>query len=193
MSDATVYRVKWSPDRYQALLYDLPEIPDHLLKFDGTSKLDSWTAPPVYVDQPRLDKPDIWQLVGASVIVVSDDVAARLDPFLTTVGELLPVVVTGSSDALFALNILDDIDCLDSLQVIAQELFVPPVFLKHRLPESGLFKVPQLDKVQIFYLERDEDHDSLRRRVEDEGLHGLVFEAVWSAAHGPRIPNLLGR
>jgi hypothetical protein len=182
MSESLVYRIRWEDlEHYQALLYDLPETPQALQWFDGTSKGDWWDAPPVYSDMPRLKAPDLWHLVGVATIVMSLEVVEELAAFLHPVGELLPLRMSGTGEGLLALNILRDVDCLNLERYRDAELEVWTDFVPHRLPESGLFKVPQVDRVEIFYLERSDDGETLRARISENDYHGIIFEPVWSS------------
>jgi hypothetical protein len=57
--------------------------------------------------------------------------------------------------------------------------------------DSGLFKNPQADAVHVLSLERDDEPDSFRKRVERLEHVGLEFEPVWSSADGPREFSLM--
>jgi hypothetical protein len=193
MSEATVYRVRWADlDRFQSFLVDRPDPPlETWLQFAGVRLADSWTPLPIYSDQPRLQRPSFWHLVGAAVIVVEHEVVDLVGQFLYPAGELLPLRETGTDKEFLALNILRDTDCLDPSADRIDELTVVPDFIPHRLPESGLFKVPQLDTTHIFYLERSDDHGSLIKTIERYELTGLRFEPVWTSAEGPQPTNLV--
>ena len=43
-----------------------------------------------------------------------------------------------------------------------------------------MFKVPQVDDVEIFYLERSDDEETLRDSIERHGFRGLRFDPVWA-------------
>jgi hypothetical protein len=191
VSGATIYRVTWDPARFQYLLYDLPHPGLELFQFNGTPRLDTWTKPPVYVYEPRLERPDIWHIVTAAVLVASPPIIEMLEPFVSEAGELLPVQLTENGETLYALNILRDFDCLESTDADLSELRLYPNFMPHRLPESGLLKIPQVDTTHIFCLERDDDAESFRARIERHGLTGLTFELVWSEVSGPKPINLI--
>jgi hypothetical protein len=129
--------------------------------------------------------------VGAAVIVMHQEVVELVGHFVHAAGELLPLRESGTDQEFLALNILEDVDCLDPGAYRIDELVVRPEFLLHRLPESGLFKVPQLDKTDIFYLERTDDHDSFMKTIEKNELTGLRFDLIWSSARGPEPMNLV--
>jgi len=189
VSNAAVYRICWEGG-YQSLLYDLPEPDPDLWVFDGRSRLESWTMPPVYVEEPRLQIPDIWRLIGAAVLTVSESTAQLLEPFLTSSGELLPLRLPGSG-RLLALNVTRDVDCMDVASLSLETMSLKPEFIAHRLPESGLFKVPIVDTTQVFHLQRDDDEDTFMQRVLRERLRGISFELVWSTQAGAQAINLL--
>jgi hypothetical protein len=50
-------------------------------------------------------------------------------------------------------------------------------------------KLPQ-STTQIFYVEREDDEDTLRQRLEDRGFRGMSFIPVWSSSEGPASVNL---
>ena len=190
MSDAVVHKLEWDVDRFQVFLYDLPDPPLEMFLFGGTPRLESWVPQPIYVEKPRLEPPDIWHLVGAALLLMNEDVIAQLEPFVSRAGELLPFVVAGTDEEMFGLNILEDIDCLAPGSYSLDGLAAYPDFVEHRLPETGLFKVPILDTVDVFSVERSDDDDSFRRRVEANGLRGLSFCEVWSTTSGAQPVNL---
>jgi hypothetical protein len=188
---STVFRIAFDASDYQTLTYDLKDPPIDLWHFDGRSRVASWSPQPVYIERPRLQRPDFWHLFGAAVIVMGPPTIEALEPFITAAGELLPLVVSGTNEELLALNVLEDIDCVDPAAYRLDDLILDPHFLEHRLPESGIFKIPQTDTVDIYYVERDYDTDSFRKRILDYGLRGIDFLRVWSSSEGPEPVNLL--
>jgi hypothetical protein len=192
MRTATVYAVTWENlSRYQSLLYDLPDVPSGLRVFNGRAKESWWEPPPVYVEQPRLEAPDFWHLFGVGTFVMKPRLAETLGAFLHPVGELLPLRLSGANETLLALNILRDIDCLNPSAVDIDSLEVYSDFVPHRLPVSGLFKVPPVDRVHIFYLERSDDPASLRTVIETNRYRGLRFDPIWSSDGSIAPVNLM--
>jgi len=192
VSDATIYRVRLgSPDRFQILLFDLPQVPREIELFNGLSKEEWWEAPPVYSDAPRREEPDFWRLATSATFVMSADLVESLGEFMHPVGELLRVTFVGRDEEFFALNILRDIDCLNPNAYAIDDLRVETEFLEHRLPDGGLFKIPQVDNLEIFYLERNDDDPTLRECIERRDLRGLEFIAVWSSDGSIEPVNLL--
>lgn len=192
MSEAVVHRLVWEDlGRFQSLLYDLPEVRPELRSFQGRAKEEWWEPPPVYSDMPRLAEPDLWHLVGVATIVMAPEVAEELGGFLHAAGELLPLRMSGTNRTLFALNILRDVDCLDPTRYRPQEGDAWTDFIEHRLDESGLFKVPQLDDVEIFHLERSDDDERLPETIERNGYRGVRFEPVWADDGSVSPVNLL--
>lgn len=187
MDVSVVYRVTWDVERFQVLLYDVPEesMEPDLWMFDGTPRARSWTPLPVYADAPRLERPDIWCLAGAAVIVVPQSVGQELDSHLWATGELLALESRDFDEPLLLLNITRDVDCVDrGASTFDDALTMSLSFHPDRLPESGLFKVPECDTTEVLYLERDSDGDPLRRRLAESGLRGPQFEPIWSSETG---------
>ena len=58
------------------------------------------------------------------------------------------------------------------------------VFSEDRLPERGIFKVPEFASTDTFCVERDSGSDSFRERVSRLGLKGVGFSQVWSSDAG---------
>jgi hypothetical protein len=192
LSVEVVYRVRWDDlDRYQALMYDLPDAPSELTTFNGVSKASWWEPPPVYSDSPRLEEPDLWHLSGCAAIVMLPAVAEELAEYLHPVGELLRLRRSGSDEGFVALNILRDVDCLNPDAYRIDDLEIYTDFIEHRLPEGGLFKVPQVDDVEIFCLERDDDGETFRDAIDRLSLRGLRFDPVWSTDGTVGPVNLL--
>lgn len=185
-----VSRLRFDVERFQYFLFDRFDLPLEMLLFDGTPRRETWQPQPIYVERPRLEPPDIWHLAGAAILVMDDDVVKRIEPFVSMAGELLPVYVAGTGEPYHALNILADIDCLRPGSYSLDYLEFYPDFLEHRLPETGLFKISQLDTAETFHVERADDRESFRLRVEENGLRGLEFEPVWSSETGPPSLNL---
>jgi hypothetical protein len=181
-----VFRVVFEVDRYQQLGYDLAERPPlTLLRFRGTSRRAEWTSQPVAVHGAELRTPDIWCLGGVAVLVLSLETIEKLEPLITMAGELLPVNISGSEDELFILNITTDVACLDTQSSSLGPGTRKLVFLEERLPETGLFKVPQNDAAFIFVVEKEGCEElSLRRRIDDYELEGIRFQEVWSSVDG---------
>jgi hypothetical protein len=119
-----------------------------------------------------------------ATIVASAEVTHELASFLVPVGELLPLRMSGTNEELLALNILRDVDCINPSAYNLEALELYTDFLEHRLPESGLFKIPQVDEIEIFYLERDDAPSSRRGVTEGGGLRrnrlrtGLVYRRI---------------
>jgi hypothetical protein len=193
VSDATIYDVRWADlNRFQSFLFDLPEPTlETFFQFAGVPLQDSWSPQPIYSHQPRLQRPSFWHLFGTAVIVMDQEVIDLVGQFIYPVGELLSLRESGTNEQFYALNILRDIDCLNPHAYRIDELDVRPDFIPHRLDESGLFKVPQLDTTHIFYLERSDDDASLIRTIELRELTGLRFDPVWTSRDGPKPINLV--
>jgi hypothetical protein len=192
MTETRVYLVSWDVERFQAYLYDLPDedvsLDDHML-FNGHSKLESWKPLPIYSDQPHLERPDIWYHTATFMPVMSEEVIDQLAPFMSEAGELLPLIVSGTGDEVYMVNVLVVRDAVEPGAYSLDELWAYPRFIEHRLPDTGLFLLPQLSG-KIFYVERDDDEETLIGRIEACGLRGMSFVPVWSSTSGPAPLNL---
>jgi hypothetical protein len=182
MDSTYVHAVEFQLDGFQSLVFDAPDLPVSAYMFDGTSRISSWSPPAVYSPYPRRRKPDLWHLFGVAGIVIPAHLTMNLEPFLSKAGELLPLKSTNGDFLL--LNILEDIDCLDSFGSDLKA--IPPrlSFIEHRLDETGLFKVPETDTADIYHVEREDDEDSFRKRIQALELTGLRFEPVWTSRQG---------
>jgi hypothetical protein len=192
LSESRVYLVTWDVDRFQALLYDLPEedvsLERHLL-FDGRSAVESWTPLPVYSDQPNLERPDIWYHADTHLPVMSGEVLDQLEPVISPLWEPLLLTVSGTEEELFMINVLNVRDALEPGAHSADDLWAFPHFVEHRLPDTGLFLVPQLSS-KVFYVERADEDDTLLGRIQHRSLRGMVFLPIWSSSSGAAEANL---
>jgi hypothetical protein len=105
-------------------------------------------------------------------------------------GELLPLPCDGVE--LTVLNVLECINCLDHERSTwlttkdGQRIYPDPfkkgsyVFHAERLPESSLFKIPELRQGRVLCRERDGDPElEFKAAVELHGLVGLKFQLLW--------------
>ena len=189
MSTTTIYRLTFDLGEFQQLGFDLPEPPLDLYDLSGDSKPD-WTPQPVYSPYPRLKRPDTWDLAGTAAFAMDEHTVDLLEPHITQAGELLPLNFMPNGEQLLLLNVLQDVDCLDSSRSVLDSLELVVEFVEHRLPGEGLFKVPELDTTQIFVLESSERTSSFRHKVAHHDLAGVGFEAVWSDERGAIPSNL---
>jgi hypothetical protein len=90
-----------------------------------------------------------------------------------------------------AINVLRVINCIPNEAATTDPLDLPPAFVNHRLPETGLFRIPQLPTTHLFSVERADEPDSFRRRFVDLGLTGIEFVRVWSSETGAEDLGLL--
>jgi hypothetical protein len=196
MQMSRVYRVVGDVEHYQAFLLDLPRgSPDALrhLLFDGTSRGSSWTPPPIYVDDPKLKEPDIWTLVGSAVLIVDSAVKMKLDLSVEFACESLPIKYHDRD--LELLNITSAINCLDrgashleSDDDYSDDDDEQYVFIEHRLPEPGLFKVPETATAEVFCVQySDAPSEGFKSAVEARGFTGLAFQLVWDIESGPVV------
>jgi hypothetical protein len=89
----------------------------------------------------------------------------------------------------YMLNVTVVRDAVEPGAYSMNDLSLYPRFLEHRLPDSGLFLLPQ-DSVKIFSVDRDDDDETLLGRIEELGLTGMSFVHVWSTTGGAEPLNL---
>lgn len=67
-----VFQLGFDVNRFQILFVDLAyEEVKKRVGLDGTRKGPAWTPPPVYVEYPKQETPDIWKLYEAYSMVLS--------------------------------------------------------------------------------------------------------------------------
>ena len=184
-----VFRIGFDVTKFQALLVDGDDdfsFPFFdLMSFRSGAFEGEWTPPPVYIDQPRLKRPDLFHLVGATGIVLTPRAEEILEDFTARSGQLLPLQVGSTAMQLF--NVTEIIDCLDQERTSCDEggyAFVLQ-FLVHRVPEVPLFRIPQNRSSEIFCHEGVAEVSwEFKRTVEENDLTGLTFEEVWNSDEG---------
>ena len=192
VSETSVFMLSWDVERFQAYLYDLPDeklsLHEHML-LDGHSRSDTWDTMAIYSDQPHLEEPDIWYHTATHLPVMSREVVDKLEPFISQAGELLPLTVSDSGETVYMLNVLVVRNAVEPDAYSVDQLWLYPRFIEHRLPDTGLFRLPQL-AAALFYVERDDDTDTLRGRLDERELTGMSFIPVWSTSEGAAELNL---
>lgn len=120
----SVYLVHGDVEKFQSLVLPLSDeefaaLPD----LAGYRVADRWPMPPVHVENELAPEPDIWHLSTLSKsFAMSRDVIERLEPFISSAGELLPLRAGDSTvPELFALNILDPLDVHVVIDVAASD------------------------------------------------------------------------
>jgi hypothetical protein len=185
--ETRVYLIGWDVERFQSFLYDLPDedvsLDDHM-RFDGSSRLGSWEPLPVYSDQPNLERPDLWYHTDTLLPVMNKETLDKLEPVISPLWEPLPLTVSTTGETVYMVNVLNVRDALDPSANSPDQRTVHPRFLQHRLPDTGLFLVPQL-RGNLFYVERNDDEDTLLGRIRELGLRGMSLLPVWSSSTGP--------
>lgn len=183
-----VFQIRFELSNYQAVLIDGDDQFSspyfRVMDFQVGRVSDSWNPPPIYVDKPKLKRPDIFHLVGAVGLVLTPRALDHLDRFALWVGELLPLPFRG--EMLQLLNVLQVYDCLNLERTVFEggEATVFE-FHAHRLPEAPIFRLPQNRSGQLFCHEGvGEPVWEFKSTVENAGLEGLSFDEVWNDRDG---------
>ena len=138
-----------------------------------------WEKLEVYVRQPTLKKPDIWQL--ANTLALEDKAAAKVQLCLDQAGQQFQLPFAGRK--LIVLNVTYVIDCLNKKKSEYDpdlpHMIDKYVFHADRLDYS-LFKIPQTQHGEILTVEGlASPDDEFKPLVEQHGLKGLRFEELW--------------
>ena len=182
-----VFRIRLNSNKYQSFLpVDDKVWQSELLTMDCQEKQQDWTAPSVYIDNPKLIKGNFFDFCSGAFVVdsIAHDV---LQEVLEWAGEILPLP---HKDELFHLvNVRECVNCLDELNtkwVIgkttgAKIRIEQYEFLANRFSESTLFKIPETAKGEMLTVTGIKDpEDEFKTIVERAGLTGIIFEELWS-------------
>jgi hypothetical protein len=181
-----IYRVRPDVNDYQYFLLEDDSLAlSEMLTFDGTPVADKWTAPAVYILEPKLRSGNFPDLFSRAVIVVDEIALETLRGLLEMSGELLPLP---HGDKLY--HVVNVTGCFNVLDINRTrwryEKGRPPidhyVFHRKRLTETPLFKIPETCKSEILTCEglNDPEHE-FKGQVERLGLKGLIFDELWSS------------
>jgi hypothetical protein len=180
----TVYKI-WFEDGFQALEpvnYDAYSAArKNTWKFNGLPIEGKFEKLELYVRQPTLKRPDIWEL--ATTLAFEDSAAAKVQLCLDQAGQQFKLPFENRK--LIVLNVTYVINCLDKKQSDFDpdlpHMIDKYVFHGDRLDYS-LFKIPETMHAEIFTVEGlASPDDEFKPLVEKYGLKGLRFEEVWSS------------
>ena len=187
--DMEVFELDFLSDEYQCLVFDGPECEPVFtsggsLCFDGQTKLP-WHSPPLRIYNPIAKKGDFLSLCPGC-LVVRETAMEELRTEFEIAGELLPVQFSGEEGAI--LNVTTVVNCLDHEQsdwLISKDGVTKlrcrrAVFRRDLIPESTIFKVPELPASIFAHTGHGDEEDSFPWKVESLGLTGLRLKSVWS-------------
>ena len=186
----TVFEVHCKVNDYQCLcLSDMGQAKRHEFYFDCEKREANWTPPEVYIRQPKLKRGNFFYFAGASGCFICDEPTRyhdELAELLETSGELLPLLHEG--ETFYVMNVLECINALDRDKSewppqMKQKIGFPQkyVFHRSRIPDTPLFKIPELSRWQILCVEDGPNAAyDFKRMVERLGLTGLYFEKLWT-------------
>ena len=135
-----VFQIGYDVNHYQALLVDGDDQFSwqwraSLRMEPGASIRDRWNPPPLYIDRPKLLRPDIFYFVNLGLCMVLSERALNAVGHLTAMsGELLPLPF--EEESLQTLNVTEVINCLDRDKTIWNEVGVAEVPAFHALTAS---------------------------------------------------------
>lgn len=180
-----VYNVTMDVNHYQSFL---PEDDDRAKvgDFDGSSQLETWEPPPVFIYEPKLKAGDFFNF-SSDCLIANPRATEALRTLFEMAGELLPLPY--KSEIYTILNVTQCLDCIDYEKTkwrrtpdgeIITSTTRQFAFRPARVSESPIFKFPE-DCFGVYVVEGLLDpEDEFREIVRREGLKGLVFEEIWS-------------
>jgi hypothetical protein len=186
VESTTVFRIEFDANTFRSLRYDgdITNVILDLVRLDGERRGQHWVSRPVTMERSTGERPTIWRLGVEGSFLVDTDTAAALESHLSAAGELLPLTWKANGESLLLLNVTRVVDCLEAKASVLGPIQWLLEFRADRLPDGGLFKIPDSPVVHLFCVERPGQADSFRNRVERLGFKGLDFAVVWSGAEG---------
>jgi hypothetical protein len=180
-----VFRVVPDVRNFQTLTPDdMDWWADFALSIDCFPKKDVWKPSMFYVRQPKLRVGNFWDITPG-FLVADDKAAAHVEEFFEMAGEVLPLPFEGR-----VFSLLNVTQCLNCLNHEASQWREPAartgrplkyVFHPRRMDEAGLFKIPETQRAEVLFLEREGDPETeFKAAVESHGFTGLIFEELWS-------------
>ena len=157
-------------------------------EFEGQPYSKKWRPAKVYIDKPRLPRPDFFSY-DSKVLVCNERAIELAGEPMEMAGELLPIEVEREKIKLYMLNVTECINVLDYEASDWEELLPgtklldKPAFLPDRFGEhTSLFKIPEGSGLKIYCLERSGDvyDGEFKALVEHHRLTGLEFELIWT-------------
>lgn len=181
-----IYSITFESNVYQGLVPDdLAIWQTDVLKFDGTPKLDHWPQPSFRIHNPKLKQGDFVG-VGPGCLGIRSHAQDQLLEWLERSGELLQIEPEILGVSIF--NVTECSDCLDHdrVQWVYGEESGKPIriekyaFKKDLIPESTIFKIPELAKAKILAHDGFGDfEDTFICAVKEHGFKGIRFEEIW--------------
>ena len=159
-----------------------------LNEFEGKPYSKAWRPYKVYLDKPRLPRPDFFAF-DSKVLVCNERAVELVGEPMAMAGELLPIKVEGEKTTLYLLNITECINVVNPKKSQWRDVggkyktLETPAFRRDRFGEhTSLFKIPDDYGLRIHCLERSGDpyDGEFKALVEEHGLTGLEFELIWT-------------
>ena len=171
-----------------SVFYTEKSFPSKLLGFGALPA--NWKVPKVYLNEPRLPRPNFYSLgVGGTDIVLDERALEYTEHIFAMSGQLFPFTyidaISGGKNKYMFFRLTKCFDCLDEgksrLDAIKHQFRF--VFNKNRIRGcTTLFTIPQLNSSVLFGIEGVMNYRDMELKycVEKYGLTGLKFTKVWS-------------
>ncbi len=179
-----VFKLTHDNERYQYFLGSDGCV-DPFGTLEGYSVKDDWSPPAVRIPKPELEPGNFFNFGNGYLIADSratEAVMACIEPS----GELLPLPYAGQTYTVFNCTVCPD--CLDHKKTTWRdpEGDCPAsidryVFRCGLIPMQPIFKIPEEDKIALFFTlgQLDPHGYDLREMIRREGLKGLILTEVW--------------
>jgi len=156
-----------------------------LLTFDCVTKKDTFEGIQWYILNPKKKRSNFFMGISGALVFDKEVFDSEIFSLFEMAGEILELKME-RGDALYALNVMDCVDVLNSKKTIwnyyedgTQGQIRNPVFYSEGYTESSIFKIPEKSTTEIFTYSgiknEDDEFYSLYKKL---GFTGLVFEEI---------------
>jgi hypothetical protein len=160
----------------------------NLLIMDCKTKINIWNDIDFYILQTNKEKGNFYGTVNGGGLIIDSKAAESLAYFWESSGELLPFDY--NKEKFYFFNPLNCYDLLDQIKTEWEYgkttnkpiRIIKYYFIKERMTETPIFKIPQTMKSEILVSEglKDEE-DEFIYQVKKNNLKGLKFQELWIA------------
>lgn len=172
-----VYSAKLNVDNFQCLL-PTDSKTQNLLDMSCVSLKDDFHSANLKIPDKKLRAGDFFNWMP-SYFIVTKNAQVVLKKYFDQAGETIPF--KQDDNLIYYINILQCIDCLDETKsrLTGPSYQRRQVFIKDKLPQPGLFKVPQMLSILISVDEQFPAYQDFLDTVRTNNLSGLIFTELW--------------
>ncbi|MCL2117221.1 MAG: hypothetical protein FWH27_02220 [Planctomycetaceae bacterium] len=188
-----IYAIDFDVSDYQDFMFDdeAPEdetLVEKLFEFEFARLPNDWRLPSVFIPEPKLLKPNFFNVVNAAPnCMIIDEYA--LDKTLTVLemsGQLFKFKYKNEKFTFFRPK--HCYDCLDDENTVWKEKrmgIIKHVFNKNRITlthDSPIFTIPELNSSTMYLADgvMSDEEEEFKYCIEKYNLKGLVLQEIWS-------------